>query len=299
MSSCLLATRRHTSRRRSLRSWRQRTGPSSWSISSSSTTARPTAAPTWHEQRCRARCRCTCSVLRRRSLRARTAGLAAAQAISCCSWTPVCGSARCASVRPRTGQRRRDGLERPRRRSRRSATSALLAPARRARLARLLRRSTDDELRCGRLRPLPEGNDLLPRAARRLLVGVRAIPNTRMPNVQLANDDTPILRALAARATDRDLAALRLHLHRRAPRSGAFLRHSFTAGRSSSTATAAGVALLPGSRWPSIPVSAALVVASARRPSVARRRGPSCGVAAAAYGRSAGRSLREIRALAP
>ena len=120
---------------------------------------------------------------------------------------------------------------------------------------------------------------------------------TRYANVHLANDDTPALRALAARqpiAISPGFACTYI------PRASirAFLRHSFRRG-----AVFLDGHGRPESRFFPVtlafyPVSASLVVASARRPWVAVVAAASCGLAAAAYGASAGRSLREIRALA-
>lgn len=134
-------------------------------------------------------------------------------------------------------------------------------------------------------------------APRLLLVSAFDQFRTRYTNVHLANDDTPILRALAARhpiAISPEFACIYV------PRAsfGAFFRHSTRRGavfldghgRPESRFFAAAVAFYP--------VSAALVVVAARRPSITVAAAASCGLAAAAYGVFAGRSPHEIRALA-
>ena len=57
----------------------------------------------------------------------------------------------------------------------RQSVRRLLERPRRDRLAHVLRRAADDELRCRGLRPLPEGNDMLPRAAGATAAGGRCI----------------------------------------------------------------------------------------------------------------------------
>ena len=134
-------------------------------------------------------------------------------------------------------------------------------------------------------------------APRPLLVWAFEQFRTRYANVHLANDDTPALRALAARqpiAISPEFACAYI------PRAsiGAFLRHSFRRGvvfldghgRPESRFFPVDARLLSGQRLPRRGVGAAAVVAVAAA--------ASCGLAAAAYGASAGRSLREIRALA-
>jgi hypothetical protein len=116
-------------------------------------------------------------------------------------------------------------------------------------------------------------------------------------DVRLANDDTPILRSLAARE--------RIHISPEfacvyAPRTtvAGFLRHSVHRG----------VVFVDGHGTPAsrffphvvafFPVSALLAVAALRRPLVAPAAVAATGIAAAAYGAQAGRSRRELATLA-
>jgi glycosyltransferase involved in cell wall biosynthesis len=115
--------------------------------------------------------------------------------------------------------------------------------------------------------------------------------------VRLANDDTPILRLLAARE--------RIHISPEfacvyAPRTTAagFLRHSVHRG----------IVFVDGHGTPAsrffphvvffFPVSALLAAAALRRPLVAPAAVAAGGIAAAAYGAKAGRSRRELATLA-
>jgi glycosyltransferase involved in cell wall biosynthesis len=116
-------------------------------------------------------------------------------------------------------------------------------------------------------------------------------------DIRLANDDTPILRALAAEE--------RIHISPEfaclyAPRTtvAGFLRHSVHRG----------VVFVDGHGTPAsrffpyvvafFPVSAALTVLALRRPLVAPAAVAACGIAAASYGVRAGRSRRELGTLA-
>jgi glycosyltransferase involved in cell wall biosynthesis len=116
-------------------------------------------------------------------------------------------------------------------------------------------------------------------------------------DIRLANDDTPILRALAAEE--------RIHISPEfaclyAPRTtvAGFLRHSVHRG----------VVFVDGHGTPAsrffphvvafFPLSAALTVLALRRPLVAPAAVAACGTAAAAYGVWAGRSRRELGTLA-
>jgi glycosyltransferase involved in cell wall biosynthesis len=134
-------------------------------------------------------------------------------------------------------------------------------------------------------------------APRPLLTAAFERFRTRFADVRLANDDTPILRDVAGRQ--------RIGLSPEfscvyAPRTslGRFFRH----------AVRRGVVFVDGHGTPDslffpvvvgfFPVSAALVVAGLRRPSLAPAAAVACGLAAAAYGIRAGRSRDEIRALA-
>jgi hypothetical protein len=134
-------------------------------------------------------------------------------------------------------------------------------------------------------------------APRELLVAVFDEFDSRYRDIRIANDDTPILRSLAARQ--------RIFLSPGfacvyEPRSSVreFLRHSFRRG----------VVFVDGHGVPAsrffpvvvvfFPVSAALVVAAARRPLLAPTALAASGVAAAAYGLRARRSPREVATLA-
>jgi glycosyltransferase involved in cell wall biosynthesis len=116
-------------------------------------------------------------------------------------------------------------------------------------------------------------------------------------NVRLANDDTPVLRAVAARE--------RIHISPEfsctyAPRTTLrdFFRH----------AVHRGTVFLDGHGTPDsrffpfvaafFPVSAALAIAALRRPTVVPAALAACGAVAAAYGAHAGRSEREVEVLA-
>ena len=116
-------------------------------------------------------------------------------------------------------------------------------------------------------------------------------------DIRLANDDTPILRYLAAQE--------RIHISPEfacvySPRTTAagFLRHSVHRG----------VVFVDGHGTPAsrffpyvvafFPVSALLAVAAIRRPLVAPAAVAASGIAAAAYGVQAGRSRRELATLA-
>ena len=134
-------------------------------------------------------------------------------------------------------------------------------------------------------------------APRTLLVGAFGQFSTRYGDVRLANDDTPILRALAA--------AERISISPRfaceyAPRETVegFVRHAFHRG----------VVFVDGhgtraSRffWPTaafFPSSAALVAAASRRPAIGAAGLALTGVGAAAYGTHARRSRDEVATLA-
>jgi hypothetical protein len=116
-------------------------------------------------------------------------------------------------------------------------------------------------------------------------------------DVRLANDDTPILRAIAAHE--------RIHLSPEfacaySPRTSvaSFFRHAVHRG----TVFVDGHGTPESRFFPAVaaffPVSAALVVAAAKRPAVLPAALAGCGFAAAAYGALAGRSPRDLRTLA-
>jgi glycosyltransferase involved in cell wall biosynthesis len=134
-------------------------------------------------------------------------------------------------------------------------------------------------------------------APRAVLDSAFARFRSRYADVRLANDDTPILRALAADE--------RIHISPEfacvyAPRTtvAGFLRHSIRRG----------VVFVDGHGTPEsrffphvvafFPLSAALVATALRRPLVAPVAVAACGLAAAAYGAQAGRSRRELATIA-
>jgi glycosyltransferase involved in cell wall biosynthesis len=130
-----------------------------------------------------------------------------------------------------------------------------------------------------------------------LLESAFAAFRSQYGDVRLANDDTPILRAVAAQE--------RIHISPQfactySPRTNiaSFLRH----------AVHRGVVFLDGHGTPEsrffpavaafFPVSAALAVAALKRPSVVPVSLLGCGAAAVAYGALAGRPSRDLRTLA-
>jgi hypothetical protein len=134
-------------------------------------------------------------------------------------------------------------------------------------------------------------------APRALLEAAFASFRTRYSDVRLANDDTPILRAVAARE--------RIHISPEfactySPRTsvGSFIRH----------AVHRGVVFVDGHGKPEsrffpavvafFPLSAALGLAAVRRPVVLPAALAGCGIAAAAYGAWAGRPTRDLQTLA-
>jgi glycosyltransferase involved in cell wall biosynthesis len=134
-------------------------------------------------------------------------------------------------------------------------------------------------------------------APRDLLLSAFDSFRTRYRDSRLANDDTPILRNLAAQrriGISPEFACVY------APRTtlGRFLRHAVHRG-----AVFLDGHGTPASRFfPAVvvffPMSAALVVGAARRPGLLPAAGLGCGLAAAAYGAYAGRSCREVAVLA-
>ena len=134
-------------------------------------------------------------------------------------------------------------------------------------------------------------------APRELLLGAVAAFRTRYGDVRLANDDTPVLRALASRERiwiSPEFACTY------APRETAarFVRHAFHRG-----VVFVDGHMTPESRFflPALaffPASAAVVAAAFRRPLVAPLALGAVGVAAAAYGTHAERSADEVEALA-
>jgi hypothetical protein len=120
---------------------------------------------------------------------------------------------------------------------------------------------------------------------------------SRYGDIRLANDDTPILRAIAA--------AQPIHISPEfacvyTPRTsiGRFVRHAVHRG----TVFVDGHGTQESRYFPAVvaffPVSAALVLAALRRPGVAPAAVLACSLAALAYGLHAGRSRREVALLA-
>jgi glycosyltransferase involved in cell wall biosynthesis len=134
-------------------------------------------------------------------------------------------------------------------------------------------------------------------APRALLESAFARFRPRYGDVRLANDDTPILRALAADERINISPEFACVYTPRTTVEG-FLRHSVRRG----------VVFVDGHGTPAsrffphviafFPVSAALAVLALRRPLVAPAALAACGIAAAAYGARAGRSRRELATLA-
>jgi glycosyltransferase involved in cell wall biosynthesis len=134
-------------------------------------------------------------------------------------------------------------------------------------------------------------------APRDLLLSAFGTFRTRYRDVRLANDDTPILRNLAAQ---RPIGISPEFSCVYVPRTtiGRFLRHAVHRG---------GVFLdghgTPASRFfPAVvaffPVSAGLLAGAVRRPALLPAASVGCGLVAAAYGVYAGRSRREVGVLA-
>lgn len=134
-------------------------------------------------------------------------------------------------------------------------------------------------------------------APREVLLAAFAEFRTHYRDVRLANDDTPILRTVAART--------RIGVSPRfacsySPRTniGRFLRHAIHRG----TVFVDGHGTPDSRFFPAVvaffPLSAALTVAALRRPALAPAALAGCGLAAAAYGLHAGRSRREVAVLA-
>jgi glycosyltransferase involved in cell wall biosynthesis len=134
-------------------------------------------------------------------------------------------------------------------------------------------------------------------APRTLLAEAFDAFHTRYSDVRLANDDTTVLRELAARR--------RIGL---SPEFGCVYAPRTSLGRFFRHAVRRGIVFVDGHGRPEsrffpvvvafFPLSAALAAAALRRPAVAPAAAVVCGVAAAAYGARARRSLEEIRALA-
>jgi glycosyltransferase involved in cell wall biosynthesis len=134
-------------------------------------------------------------------------------------------------------------------------------------------------------------------APRKLLLSAFSTFETHYSDIKLANDDTPILRAVARRA--------RIGI---SPRFACSYAPRTTLARFFRHAVHRGTVFLDGHGTPEsrffpvvaafFPLSAALALASLRRPAVAPASLVACGLAAAAYGVEAGRSPREVQVLA-
>jgi glycosyltransferase involved in cell wall biosynthesis len=134
-------------------------------------------------------------------------------------------------------------------------------------------------------------------ARRELLLSAFGTFETRYRNVRLANDDTPILRTLAARTR---IGISPQFACRYAPRTtvGRFFRHAMHRG----TVFVDGHGR-PESRFfwavfAFFPLSATLALATLRRPAVGPAALAACGLSAAVYGFRAERSRRELQVLA-
>jgi glycosyltransferase involved in cell wall biosynthesis len=119
----------------------------------------------------------------------------------------------------------------------------------------------------------------------------------RYLDVRLANDDTPILRTIAARTRIGISPQFACHY---APRTSfaRFLRHAVHRG----TVFVHGHGTPDSRFFPVVaaffPVTATLALAARRRPALVPIAAAACGLAAAAYGLYAGRSRRELEVLA-
>lgn len=134
-------------------------------------------------------------------------------------------------------------------------------------------------------------------APRALLLRAFGAFRTRYRDVRLANDDTPVLRAVAAEE--------RIHISPSfactyTPRTSieSFFRHALHRG----TVFVDGHGTPESPFFPYVvaffPVSAALAVAAVKRPMLAPLALAACGGAAAVYGASSGRPGSDLRALA-
>lgn len=134
-------------------------------------------------------------------------------------------------------------------------------------------------------------------APRALLEPAFAGFRSQYADVRHANDDTPILRAVAARE--------RIHISPEfactySPRTSvaSFFRHALHRG----TVFVDGHGTPESRFFPAVaaffPISAALALTAAKRPTTLPAALAGCGLAAAAYGALAGRSPKELRTLA-
>jgi glycosyltransferase involved in cell wall biosynthesis len=121
--------------------------------------------------------------------------------------------------------------------------------------------------------------------------------HTHYRDVRLANDDTPILRSLAAReriGISPQFACV--YVPRTTP--GRFLRHAFHRG----AVFVDGHGTRDSRFFPAVvaffPLSATLLAGAVRRPALLFAAAAACSLAAAGYGIAAGRSRREVGVLA-
>jgi glycosyltransferase involved in cell wall biosynthesis len=134
-------------------------------------------------------------------------------------------------------------------------------------------------------------------APRALLESAFARFRSHYADIRLANDDTPILRAVAAEEPIHISPEFSCVYSPRTTFAG-FLRHAVHRG----TVFLDGHGTRESRFFPAVaaffPVSAALALAALRRPRVVPSALAACGAAAAAFGVRAGRSRREVGVLA-
>jgi glycosyltransferase involved in cell wall biosynthesis len=134
-------------------------------------------------------------------------------------------------------------------------------------------------------------------APRALLESAFAGFRSHYADVRVANDDTPILRAIAAEEPIHISPEFSCVYSPRTTFAG-FLRHAVHRG----TVFLDGHGTPESRFFPAVvaffPASAALALAALRRPALGPAAFIACGAAAAAYGARAGRSGRDVRTLA-
>lgn len=134
-------------------------------------------------------------------------------------------------------------------------------------------------------------------APRSLLESAFAGFRSNYADIRLANDDTPILRAIAAEEPIHISPQFACVYSARTTLRG-FLRHAVHRG----TVFLDGHATPESRFFPAVaaffPLSAALALAALRRPGVVPASLAACGLAAATYGLQAGRSRQELAVLA-
>jgi hypothetical protein len=134
-------------------------------------------------------------------------------------------------------------------------------------------------------------------APRPLLESAFARFRSHYGDIRLANDDTPILRAVAAEEPIH-ISPQFACVYSARTTLGGFLRHAVHRG----TVFLDGHGTPESRFFPAVaaffPLSAALALAAVRRPGVVPVSLAACGLAAAVYGLQAGRSRRELAVLA-